>query len=76
MLHSDLRRSRAAYLGWAATSWPAARDSFLFTDGLRSIRRSYVPAELAAVVPPGWRVHPQAPFRLLLTRTAPEPAGA
>jgi 2-polyprenyl-3-methyl-5-hydroxy-6-metoxy-1,4-benzoquinol methylase len=76
VLHSDLRRSRSAYLGWAAASWPTARDSFLFTDGLRSIRRSYVPAELAAVVPAGWRVHPQPPFRLLLVRTTPEPAGA
>jgi 2-polyprenyl-3-methyl-5-hydroxy-6-metoxy-1,4-benzoquinol methylase len=68
VLHSDLRRSRMAYLGWAAVSWPAARDSFVFTDGLRSIRRSYGPAELAGVVPAGWHVRPQPPFRLLLTR--------
>jgi 2-polyprenyl-3-methyl-5-hydroxy-6-metoxy-1,4-benzoquinol methylase len=69
VLHSDLRRSRLAYLGWAAASWPAARDSFLFTDGLLSIRRSYRPAELAAVVPEGWRVRRQPPFRLLLSRS-------
>jgi 2-polyprenyl-3-methyl-5-hydroxy-6-metoxy-1,4-benzoquinol methylase len=68
VLHSDLRRSRAAYIGWAAVSWPAARDSFVFTDGLRSIRRSYRPAELAGIVPAGWQVRPQPPFRLLLTR--------
>jgi 2-polyprenyl-3-methyl-5-hydroxy-6-metoxy-1,4-benzoquinol methylase len=72
VLHSDLRRSRAAYLAWAAASWPTARDSFLFTDGLLSIRRSYRPAELAAAAPPGWRVRAQAPFRLLLTRSDPE----
>jgi 2-polyprenyl-3-methyl-5-hydroxy-6-metoxy-1,4-benzoquinol methylase len=72
VLHSDLRRSRTAYLGWAAVSWPTARDSFLFTDGLLSIRRSYRPAELAAVVPAGWRVRPQPPFRLLLMRPRPE----
>ncbi|WP_375431543.1 class I SAM-dependent methyltransferase [uncultured Friedmanniella sp.] len=66
-LHSDLRRSRTAYAVWAATSWPAAADSFLFTDGLLSIRRSYAPAELAAVVPIGWRVQRQEPFRLLLS---------
>lgn len=66
-LHSDLRRSRLAYAGWAALSWPTAADSFLFTDGLRSIRRSYQAAELAAVVPPVWRVAPHGPFRLLLT---------
>jgi 2-polyprenyl-3-methyl-5-hydroxy-6-metoxy-1,4-benzoquinol methylase len=68
VLHSDLRRSRTAYLAWAAASWPTARDSFLFTDGLLSIRRSYRPAELAAAMPPGWQVRPQPPFRLLLTR--------
>jgi 2-polyprenyl-3-methyl-5-hydroxy-6-metoxy-1,4-benzoquinol methylase len=72
VLHSDLCRSRAAYLAWAAASWPTARDSFLFTDGLLSIRRSYRPAELAAAAPPGWRVRAQAPFRLLLTRSDPE----
>jgi 2-polyprenyl-3-methyl-5-hydroxy-6-metoxy-1,4-benzoquinol methylase len=72
VLHSDLRRSRTAYLAWAAASWPTARDSFLFTDGLLSIRRSYRPAELAAAAPPGWRVRPQPPFRLLLTRSDPE----
>lgn len=41
VVHSDLRRSRAAYLGWSVAARPAARDSFLHTDGLRSIRRSY-----------------------------------
>lgn len=68
-LHSDLRRSRLAYAGWAALSWPTAADSFLFTDGLRSIRRSYRADELAAVAPPGWRVQPQPPFRLRLSWT-------
>lgn len=67
VVHSDLRRSRLAYLGWSVAARPAARDSFLHTDGLRSIRRSYTPAELAAVVPAGWVVRPQRPFRLLLT---------
>ena len=76
VLHSDLRRSRAAYLGWAAVSWPTAADSFLFTDGLLSIRRSHRPAALAAVVPAGWQVLPQPPFRLLLTRAAERTPGA
>lgn len=70
-LHSDLRRSRAAYLAWAAVSWPAARDSFVRTDGLISIRRSHTPAELARTVPAGWRVEPDRPFRLLLSWTGP-----
>jgi hypothetical protein len=66
-VHSDLRRSRAAYLGWSVAARPTARDSFLHTDGLRSIRRSYTATELAAVVPDGWVVQRRAPFRLLLT---------
>jgi 2-polyprenyl-3-methyl-5-hydroxy-6-metoxy-1,4-benzoquinol methylase len=74
VLHSDLRRSRLAYLGWAAVSWPAARDTFVFTDGLLSIRRSYRPAELAAAVPTGWQVAAQRPYRLLLSWNASEPA--
>ena len=69
VVHSDLRRSRAAYLGWSLAARPAARDSFLHTDGLRSIRRSYTPDELSRVLPAGWRVRPQAPFRLLATWT-------
>jgi len=67
VLHDDLRRSRAAYLAWAAVAWPAAHGSFLLTDGLRSIRRSYRPAELARVAPTGWRVERHPPFRLLLS---------
>ena len=67
VVHSDLLRSRVAYLGWAVASWPAGHDSFLFTDGLLSIRRSYRPAELVAAAPAGWSVQRQAPFRLLLT---------
>ncbi len=72
VVHSDLRRSRAAYLGWSVAAQPAARDSFLHTDGLLSIRRSYTPAELAAVAPAGWQVRSQRPFRLLLIRTGPD----
>ncbi len=67
VVHSDLRRSRLAYLGWSTLARPLSRGTFLHTDGLRSIRRSYTAAELRAVVPGGWRVQPQRPFRLLLT---------
>jgi hypothetical protein len=46
----------------------AGPGSFLRTDGLRSIRRSYRPAELAALVSDGWQVRRAVPFRLLLRR--------
>ncbi len=67
VVHSDLARSAAAYRGWSVASWPFARRSFIRVDGLRSIRRSYRPIELAARVGPEWRVPPQFPARLLLT---------
>lgn len=67
-LHSDLRRSAVAYTGFALATLPFARTSFVHTDGLRSIRRSFTPPELRFGVPPGWQVERDEPFRLLLTR--------
>ncbi|WP_307613441.1 methyltransferase domain-containing protein [Pseudarthrobacter sp. W1I19] len=65
VLHNDLRRSAAAY----ALFWAAAlpfRQSYIRVDGLTSIRRSYTPAELSAVAPPGWIVEPAAAFHQVL----------
>jgi 2-polyprenyl-3-methyl-5-hydroxy-6-metoxy-1,4-benzoquinol methylase len=70
VLHSDLARSRTAYLGYGVLSRLAGSGSFLRTDGLRSIRRSYWRDELAAAVPEGWQVRREFPFRLLLRRAA------
>lgn len=70
VVHSDIARSRAAYLLFAAATWPFSgtllADSFIRADGLTSIRRSYTRAELAAVVPEDWRVEQRLPARLLL----------
>jgi 2-polyprenyl-3-methyl-5-hydroxy-6-metoxy-1,4-benzoquinol methylase len=66
VLHNDLARARAGYGLYAAVTLPFARRSFVHQDGLLSIRRSYRPAELRAAVPPGWRVTPMFPQRLLL----------
>ena len=65
VLHSDIARSRTAYAAYAAGITPLAPGTFLRTDGLRSIRRSFTPDELAAAVPEGWRVERLGPFRLL-----------
>lgn len=70
VVHSDIERSRPAYLGYAIASWPFGRRSFISVDGRRSIRRSYRAEELAAVVPPPWRVVRRAPARLLLVLDA------
>lgn len=69
VVHSDIRRSVAAYLLFSAFTVAGFRGSFIREDGLLSIRRSYRADELAAVVPPGWTVSTQVPFRLLLGRT-------
>lgn len=65
VVHNDIERGRLAYLGYQIGITPLAPGSFLRTDGLRSIRRSYTERELAAVLPTGWRVERQSPFRVL-----------
>lgn len=65
VFHSDIARGRLAYGLFAAGVTPLAPGTFLRTDGLRSIRRSYRRAELAAALGPQWEVETPAPFRLL-----------
>ncbi|MCQ9163460.1 class I SAM-dependent methyltransferase [Arthrobacter sp. STN4] len=66
VIHGDIARSPAAYALFAAGTLPFFPGSFIRCDGLTSIRRSYTPAELRAVVPPGWTVRRERPFRLVL----------
>ncbi|WP_276309562.1 class I SAM-dependent methyltransferase [Kocuria tytonicola] len=76
-VHNDLRRSRAAWvLYWLGTLPLARARTFVRFDGLLSIRRSHTPSELAAALPPGWRVVRQRFFRLLAVHTARNPAPA
>lgn len=65
VLHGDIARGRAAYGLYAVGITPLAPGSFLRTDGLRSIRRSFTAPELADALGPGWRVEQPAPFRVL-----------
>ncbi|MET1086663.1 MAG: class I SAM-dependent methyltransferase [Arthrobacter sp.] len=65
VLHNDLRRSPAAYALFSAAALPF-RGSYIRVDGLTSIRRSYTPAELSALAPPGWTVEPAAAFHQIL----------
>ena len=64
----DIARGRLAYGLYAVGITPLAPGTFLRTDGLRSIRRSFTPAELRAAlaaVPGRWTVSTPAPFRVL-----------
>jgi len=68
-LHSDIARSRLAYGLYAVGIMPFAPGTFLRTDGLRSIRRSFTRGELQAsldrAAPGAWTVERPVPFRLL-----------
>ncbi|GGL87614.1 hypothetical protein GCM10010840_26950 [Deinococcus aerolatus] len=66
VVHSDIRRSPLAYLGFRAGVAPLFRGSFIGEDGLLSIRRSFTAAELRELAPPGWQVRTLHPFRNLL----------
>ncbi|GAB3603475.1 class I SAM-dependent methyltransferase [Microbacterium aureliae] len=68
VLHGDIERSRTAYGLYAVGITPLAPGTFLRTDGLRSIRRSYRAPELADALGGRWRVERPAPFRLLAVR--------
>ncbi|WP_304502206.1 class I SAM-dependent methyltransferase [Brachybacterium sp. FME24] len=70
VVHSDIRRGRAAYALFSVGTLPVFRGSFIREDGLTSIRRSYTAGELRAAVPPGWDVTALGPWRLLLTHSA------
>lgn len=73
-VHSDIRRSPVAYTLFSAgagLATPLFPGSFIRADGLASTRRSYTPAELAAVLRPGWRVRAQVPWRNLAVWTWP-----
>lgn len=63
-IHNDIRRSRAALFLFGAATLPLARTSLIRTDGLTSIRRSYLPEELARLLPPPWKAEPKGLFRL------------
>lgn len=63
-IHNDIRRSRTALFLFGAATLPLARASLIRRDGLTSIRRSYLPEELARLLPPRWKAEPAGLFRL------------
>ncbi len=67
-VHGDIERSTFAYAGFWFGTLPLAGNvlagTYIRPDGLTSIRRSHTAAELAAILPPGWRVRRAVPSRL------------
>ena len=70
VLFSDLDRNVIAWAFFSIFAWPVSFGTFIHTDGLRSIRRSYLRQELIDLLPGGWSVQRQFPFRLLVMRDA------
>jgi 2-polyprenyl-3-methyl-5-hydroxy-6-metoxy-1,4-benzoquinol methylase len=62
----DIRRSDLAYALFSMLTLMGFRHSYIRSDGLTSIRRSYTRPELAAIAPPEWEVRTLAGFRLVL----------
>lgn len=67
---NDLVRSRRAWMLFFIASIPFSFGTFIRTDGLISIRRSFRRQELIQALPGGWSVHNLFPFRLLVMRNA------
>jgi 2-polyprenyl-3-methyl-5-hydroxy-6-metoxy-1,4-benzoquinol methylase len=70
-VHSDIARGRVAYAAYAVGITPLAPGTFLRTDGLRSIRRSYTRDELLGRLPRGWTAERSSVFRVLALHRAP-----
>jgi 2-polyprenyl-3-methyl-5-hydroxy-6-metoxy-1,4-benzoquinol methylase len=70
VIHNDICRDDLAFAlfplvgGWF-------RGSYIKEDGLRSIRRAFIPSEIQALAPTGWRVQTSVPFRLQLLWNPP-----
>lgn len=64
---NDIERSNAGYMLFNILSRPAFRSSFITSDGLTSIKRSYTLSELEQAAPAGWKVQRLFPYRLLLS---------
>ncbi|MDG5768172.1 methyltransferase domain-containing protein [Balneolales bacterium ANBcel1] len=62
---SDIERSSLGYFLFSALTLPLFNDSYIRTDGLISIKKSFTCNELMRIAPSGWTVRRQFPFRLL-----------
>lgn len=69
VIFNDIERSDNQYFGFATLGFflkPFFSNSFIWEDGLRSIRRSYTRSELMAIADNNWQVKRLFFFRLLL----------
>ncbi len=69
-IFNDIERSDLGYLLFSIFALPAAFHSFIWADGLISIRRSYTLNEIRKQLPEGWFADRLFPFRLLIKQEA------
>jgi len=62
VLHNDIRRDDLAFAGFLPVGL-FFRRSFIFRDGLTSIRRSWRPDELIPLLPDGWYIESNVMYR-------------
>lgn len=67
VIFNDIERSDIAWLGFGCFAFLLFYRSFIITDGLRSIRRSYSKAEAEKSVRKNWIIKRYFPYRLLFT---------
>ena len=65
---SDIERSTAGFILFSVATLPLFPKSYIRKDGLISIRKSFRQRELQTIMPAGWTVIRQFPFRLLAVR--------
>lgn len=66
---NDIHRGIVPLLSFSFLMWPFILGSFIYTDGIRSILRSYTSEELSIVLRKNWRIFRVFPYRLCLTYT-------
>ena len=67
VIFNDIERSDIAWLGFGCFAFLLFYRSFIVTDGLRSIRRSYSKTETEKSVRKNWMIKRYFPYRLLFT---------
>lgn len=67
VVFNDIERSDIGYISFKVFASLIFYNSFIVPDGLTSIKRSFRKPELQNVLPDGWNVHRQFPFRLMAT---------
>ncbi|MEO3942974.1 class I SAM-dependent methyltransferase [Paenarthrobacter nicotinovorans] len=73
VLHNDLKRSNLSYVLFMIGFWPLGPGSYIWGDGLVSIKRSYTAQELESTVPETWSVEANGPWHHLLVHGPERP---